>query len=186
MDAWQVTLWNTSDGKKMTTLEGFETAAPVYDAQSSADGRTLIWHARGTIQLQDIASGKMGHTFSHEDFVSAFALSTDGKILATAAAGTVDGNFTPLIYVWEAKNGSKLDSFVNSDPFTSLSFSPDGKLLASASGNKVIIWEVGSHNKAAEFEAHKDNISNLAFAPDGKTLLTSGSDNLVTLWQTDQ
>ena len=186
MDQWQVTLWDVSGGKKVKSLEGFETAAPVYDAQLGGDGNTLIWHARGTIQLQDIPSGKMRHIFSHEDFVTAEALSADGKTLATAAAGTVNSNFTPLIIVWDARSGTKLATQVTAESTNSLSFSSDGKLLASASGNRVIIWDVISHQKLADFEAHSEIINSLGFSPDGKVLLTCGTDHLVKRWQTEQ
>jgi WD40 repeat protein len=183
MDALRVDIWNVSNGSKFTTLSGFETAAPVYDAFIGGDGKTLIWHARGTIELQDIASQRMGPTFSHEDFVMAEALSPNGNMLVTAAAGTINNQFTPLLNLWNAHSGKSIIKLANPDSYTSLSFSPDSKLLAAASGNNVQIWDVNTLQKVIEFPAHTDTVTAVAFSLDGKALLTCGADNLIKLWE---
>lgn len=54
------TLWDTSTGREIKKLTGFKTAAPVYGFTFGPYGRTLIWRARATVQLQDIASGRLG------------------------------------------------------------------------------------------------------------------------------
>jgi WD40 repeat protein len=184
MDELLVTLWDTNTGSKISTLKGFETAAPVYDAQIGADDQTLIWHSRGTIQLQDLNSQQMGPIFSHEDFVMGLALSRDGNILASAAGGTLNGNYTPIIYIWDAHNGNNLTKLPYPDSFSTLSFSTDGKILASASAGNLILWDMTTYKVITIIQIQSNSISNIAFSPDGKSLLAcSSEDNLVKLWQ---
>lgn len=182
MDQWQVTLWDAFSGEKVEDFEGFETAAPIYAVFPGSDGKTLIWLARGTLQLQEMESGQMGGTFSHEDFITAFALSPAGDILATAAAGTINGNFTPAVYWWDAVSGEKMAELGLTDPISALAFSPGGGLLAVASGTAVVILD-GDQHVVATIPAHADSVNALAFSPDGRTLLTAGSEGLVKIWQ---
>ena len=182
MDQWQATLWDAFTGEKVEEFEGFETAAPIYAVTPGADGQTLIWHARGTLQLQDMESGQMGSTFSHEDFITAFVLSPDGSVVATAAAGTINGNFTPAVYWWNAASGDKLTEMNFEYPIDSLSFSPDGDLLAVASGNFVTL--VSSNFKiVATLRAHDGVTGEIAFSPNGSILLTAGSEGQIKVWQ---
>ncbi len=184
MDELQVTLWDTATGSKVSTLNGFQTAAPVYDARIGSDNKTLIWHSRGTIQLQDIASQKMGPVFSHEDFVMGWTLSNDGNILASAAGGTINGNYTPAIFIWDAHNGNNLAQLPYPDSFSSLTFSPDGKLLASASAGNLILWDMTTYKVVNIMQIQSNSIGDIAFSPDGKALLTcSSDDNLVKVWR---
>ncbi len=184
MDELQVTLWDTKTGSQVSTLNGFQTAAPVYDARIGSDNKTLIWHSRATIQLQDIASQKMGLVFSHEDFVMGWALSNDGNILASAAGGTVNGTYTPAIFIWDAHNGNNLAKLPYPDSFSTLTFSPDGKLLATASAGNLILWDMTTYKVINIIQIQSNSISNMAFSPDGKSLLTcSAEDNLVKVWR---
>jgi len=184
MDELQVTLWDIITGNKVSVLKGFQTAAPIYDASIAADNKTLIWYSRGTIQLQDIISQKMGPIFSHEDFVMGLALSEDGNVLASAAGGTINGNYSPVIYIWDAHSGNNLAKLPYPDEFSTLTFSPDGKLLATASAGNLILWDMSTDKVISIIQIQTNSISDIAFSPDGKSLLTcSAEDNLVRLWQ---
>jgi WD40 repeat protein len=184
MDELQVTLWDTNSGIHAGTLKGFQTAAPVYDALIGSDDKTLIWQSRGTIQLQDLNNQQMGPIFSHEDFVMGLALSKDGNILASAAGGTLNGNYTPIIYIWDAHKGNNLAKLPYPDSFSTLAFSPDGKILASASAGNLILWDMTSFKVITIIQIQTNSISDITFSPDGKSLLTcSAEDNLVKLWQ---
>jgi WD40 repeat protein len=184
MDELKVMLWDTNSGIKISDLKGFQTAAPVYSAQIGSDDKTLIWLSRGTIQLQDINSQKMGPIFSHEDFVMGLALSKDGNILASAAGGTLNGNYTPIIFIWDAHSGNNLATLPYPDSFSTLAFSPDGKILASASAGNLILWDMTTYKVITIIQIQSNAISDIAFSPDGKSLLTcSSEDNSVKLWQ---
>ena len=182
VDEIAVTLWDTSNGEVRAKMSGFETAAPVYSAEFSADGKTLIWKARGTVQLMNLPGGELSPVFSHEDFVSALALSPDGNILATSAGGTLDGNFVPLIYLWDAHNGAQKGQLKPADISSAVSFSPGGHLLAAGVGNQLTLWNVDSQQLIASLPGHSDRLSAVAFSPDGKMLATCAADNSVRLW----
>jgi WD40 repeat protein len=184
IDKLQVAIWDTATGSKIRTLKGFQTAAPVYEALIGSDNKTLIWHSRGTIQLQDIISQKMSPVFSHEDFVMGFALTNDGNILASAAGGTINGNYTPVIFIWNARNGNNLARLPYPDSFSTLTFSPDRAMLASASAGNLILWDMTTFKVINIIQVHSNAISDITFSPDGKSLLTSSAeDNLVKLWR---
>ncbi|NTU75551.1 MAG: hypothetical protein HGA53_04520 [Anaerolineaceae bacterium] len=182
-EEWAVTLWDVVGGQTIKKLTGFETAAPVYNATLAADGKTVIWHARATVQVQDIASGTMGQTFSHEDFVMGIDLGRDGKVLATAAGGTVNGNYVPLVKLWNVANGQELATLVQTDPAGALNFSADGRLLAVASGKNIVLWDVTLQQQLVVLAGHTESVSAVRFSPDGSTLISAGSDGTVRIWK---
>lgn len=183
MDDMKVSVNSLPDGSEVKVLSGFQTAAPVFDVGFAGNSASLLWHARASIQLQDIASGNMGASFSHEDFVSAFQLSSDGKMLASAAGKTINGSFVPAVTLWDASSGSELHTLVLSEAASGLSFSPDGTLLAVSSGNDVQVWNTSSGTQLATLSGHNAPVYLVAFSPDGKSLVSSAQDNQVILWQ---
>lgn len=184
LEQLQVSIWDANSGMKLMTLKGYETAAPVYDASIGADNRTLVWHSRGTIQLQSMNDQRMGPVFSHEDFVMGFALSNDGGVLASTAGGTINGVYSPLLYLWNAHTGANLAKIPYPDSISALSFSPDGKLLAGASAGNLIIWDTTTFKVIHVIQGQSKTIYALAFSPDGKSILSSSvEDNQVLLWQ---
>ncbi len=183
LDEIAITLWDAASGKQLQTISGFETAAPVYSAKFGADGKHIIWFARATVQLYDLESGQFGPVMSHEDFASDETVSKDGSLVATAAAGTIDGNFTPAIFLWDAASGELKNTLTNPDGLTAIAFSPDGSLIAAASNGKLLFWDIASGKKTAEIAGGSEDIFNLAFSPDGTSLATSGTNGLITLWQ---
>jgi WD40 repeat protein len=89
----------------------------------------------------DIETGETGSTLSHEDFVNDMTWSPDGSLLATAAAGTVNGNYSPIVVIWEAASGNALNTLVMEEPAVDIDFSPDGARLAALSSSGVFqIW----------------------------------------------
>jgi len=183
MEAFAVMLWDAESGSESGRLTGFETAAPVYSARFGDNGRHILWIARGTVQPQQIASGQIGPEINHEDFISDAALSPDGKVLACAAAGTVRGEYTPALFLWDAAKGDALGVLPYSEPIGRLAFSPDGRLVAAANGARITIWDVADPQLAADLQGGGDVIRALAFSPDGATLASAAADGTLALWQ---
>lgn len=183
MEEMAYTLWNVASGQKGTVLSGFITAAPVYAADFSPSGDKLIWHARGTIQVMDIASGELAASIGHEDFISAFSLSPDDKLLATAAGGTLNDEFTAIIYLWNPVSGEQIAAYPQAKFASALAFSPDGTILAAGSGADVLLLDPANGQTLQSFHAADDAVSALAFSPDGTRIATANSEGHVRLWR---
>jgi WD40 repeat protein len=185
-ESWEVVLYSVTTGAELKKLNGFETAAPVFNAGYAGSPQWIAWHARGTIQLQEVESGTMGATFSHEDFISTYTLSPDGTILASAAGKTINNVFSPTVTLWDATQGLELKNLVLSAPTTTISFSPDGKLLAVGTGKNIEIWNATTGVLVTTLTGHQDQVNVVAFSSDGKSLASTGADNQLYLWQTSQ
>lgn len=137
-------IYDAATGEELRALTWTEHASPVlYGAHLSPDWEQVAWVARGTVQLMDVETGELGATLSHEDFIGAFAWSPDGSLIATGAAGTVEGEFAPLVTIWDVSGGEKVNTLVQPEPVLSLAFSPDGQELGTLYGNGTLqLWVV--------------------------------------------
>jgi len=185
-DNWQVEIYALPDGLLVKTLTGFETAAPVYDAGYNGSNSTILWHARATLQLQNIETGEMGASVSGEDFFNSYTLSPDGAILAGAAAKTVNNSYVFAVTLWNASDGTELRTLVLPDVSSDIAFSPDASMLAATVGNNVLIYEVATGNQLATLSGHSGQTNKVAFSPDGLSLVSTGEDNQLILWQVPQ
>jgi WD40 repeat protein len=181
-DTWQADLWNVATGQKVNSLTGFTTNASNYTVRM-LDNQTIVWVASATAQLQEIDSSLMGPSFIHEDSINDVALSPDGKILATTAAGSLNGQLVPLVYLWNAANGNAIAKLPPTSSSGQIAFSPDGDLLAAADGKTIDLWNVDTQQLVVQLTGPTDSVYDVAFSPDGSTLVSTGYDNTVRVWQ---
>lgn len=186
MEAWEVVLFSVSDGTQIRSLTGFETAAPVYQAGFKGSPQWMVWLARATLQLQEIESGKFSSPLHHQDFVTAYALTNDGSIIASAAPKYINEVMVSTVTLWDAAGGVELKTFELDNMAQCLAFSPNSNLLAIGVGSALQIWDVTSGTLVISLDQHGDQINNLAFSPDGKYIATAGLDNQLYLWQTSE
>jgi WD40 repeat protein len=137
-------LFDAQTGAEQKQLVWTEHASPVlYGAYFSPDWETLAWVTRGTIQLMNVETGELGFMLGHEDFVVATDWSPAGDLLASAAAGTTNGNFSPLVYLWDLETGQTVNTLVSQEPILQLEFSPDGRTLAVLDAQGALhIWQI--------------------------------------------
>jgi hypothetical protein len=179
----EVTLWNISNGSKLKTLTGFETAAPVYSAAFTQDREHIAWISRGRIQSSDIQSGALGLSFDHEDFIVDWAFSHDGKYLATASAGTIQGHFVPEILIWDTISGETRNLMNDDEPYDSVAFCPNTHLVAVGQGSTITIINLDEFDQPAVLNTIGGDTTKLEFSPDGSALFAVSDSGLLTIWR---
>ncbi|PKN99691.1 MAG: hypothetical protein CVU42_06805 [Chloroflexi bacterium HGW-Chloroflexi-4] len=184
-DQWAVVLYSTADGSVINNLSGFETAAPIYNAGFTQSPQWIVWHARATLQLQEIVDGNFAPTLDHQDFVTAYAMTRDGSMLASNVS-TAGVDPAPAVTLWDAAGGNVLRTFGLTEPALCLDFSPNGTLLAMGVGSALQIWDVTSGALLASLDGHSGQITALSFSADGKFIATAGNDNQIFLWQASE
>ncbi len=181
-EEWAAMIYDTASGELLDTVTGFETAAPVYNVRFGSDGASLVWMARGSIQVEQIAGQMLGADIGHEDFITAYHLSHSGSLLATAAGGMVNGEYTPLVHLWDPSSGEKTGELLQPQPAYCVEFSPDDALLAVCAGDDLLLWDVSSQALVLSAPAHAGGIWAARFSPDGLSLATVGADRALALW----
>jgi WD40 repeat protein len=136
-----VALWDADKRKLVRQFGGHpvKVAGGVKAIAFTADSNSVVYSEGKTLCLSDIATGAEVRSFEgHESVVTCFALSPDGRLLASAEKDD------HVIRLWEVRTGQEIRRFRDfNQTLLSLAFSPDGKRLASGcETGTAMIWQV--------------------------------------------
>jgi WD40 repeat protein len=129
-----------------------------------------------TVRVWDAATGKerFPEFTGHQAGVTALAVSSDGKLVASGGDG---------IRLWDPATGRMVRRLVVKGPVAALAFAPDNKTLASAGGDKVLhLWDVATGEPARRLEGHRHTLVGVAFSPDGKLLASGDVGSTIRVW----
>ncbi|MBY0526392.1 MAG: serine/threonine protein kinase [Gemmataceae bacterium] len=167
-------------------LKGIAGTSKVFWLGFARDGNTLAVGSQNSLRLRNLQTGQTRTIVQGLDGEVHYAMSADGKTLATAE-GSHEGadpreGPRPLareIKVWDADHGEPRATFP-SHTTLALAFSPDGQTLASAERDfglsapgLVRLRDVASGKERRVLRGYEWPATALAFAPDGKTLASS-------------
>jgi WD40 repeat protein len=169
-----IRVWKFPPGDLIRTLDTH--TKPVTGFQFSDDGHLLaVSNEQGSIEVWDIASGKVQVKLSASSAIYVLAISPDNHLLAGATDYDAE--------VWDLTTAERLATMRTSfgSP-NSLAFSPDSTLLAAADGDTAI--RVYNARTGALRSTAMDRLLEslvVAFSADGKTLLAGGADRIISL-----
>ncbi|HLJ95308.1 MAG TPA: WD40 repeat domain-containing protein, partial [Gemmataceae bacterium] len=183
-DQGGIHFWDLSTGKPSGRLPTQRQKSSITLLTYSPDGKILASASNFSgrlIQLWDVASRTLVHEWTRPSNVYSIAFSPDSKLLA---AGVQDG----IIPLWDVKTGQEVRTFYGASDVRAVGFSPDGKLLATGEyDNKqshpvIGLWDAATGKELRRIEGRSHRIESLVFSADNRTVITSGTDQIIRLW----
>ncbi len=176
-------VWDPDKVRSQRKLLGISVhSSGAYQVAFAPDGRFVATcgdRSAKTTKLGTNIGLRRNELTGHTGLVSAVAISTDGKWLATGSADNT-------IRVWEIgdKDEKLARTFQGHEgQITDLAFSPDGETLASASMDQnVRLWSLRPVDSHRSFEGHTGYVWSAVMRPDGKQIASGGADRTVRLW----
>jgi WD40 repeat protein len=197
-DGGNVVTWNRTEGKE---VRRFKVKGWVYALGVSPDASQVLVSERfplvfdsgrhSGIKIWKLADGTMLHDLgpTFKEMMGSAAFSLDGKILALARGGEVDGNNGKVTFVDPASGKKTLELTPGHlSGATDLAFHPDGKHLASSGRDTLVrIWEISNGRMVKELGKSrggqfKDWIHAISWSEDGRWLAAADMEGAVQLW----
>ncbi len=190
--------FNESDGLQLRDLQSgrnllrytnvsFKTCRSYDCARASDDGSLIAatnnFHSGnlGSIVLWESLTGEvLAELAGHPSPVSAIAISTDGKLVATS--GEADGS----IKLWNTETRQELNTLRGPVGILSLDFSPDKRRIASAGrDNSIRVWDVESGKELFNLGKRSSWTLKVRFSPDGKMFASTDMGFTIKLWDSE-
>ena len=209
--AEQITLFNTTSGRAVRSINAASTALTPFSAAAiafSPDGSLLasensqgsFAQAAGEIRFFDVRTGTAdGRTLqSHGGVITAFQLTFGANdTLTSVALGRAD----PVIHVWNVRDRTSMlkrdqpaaltNIGVAASPENVVAASPDTQLLASrADDGSVRLWNaetgvvIGAPLVTSPLLGMPSQLATASFSPDSKTLAVGADDLKIRLFTT--
>ena len=147
--------------------------------------KTIIFATGGVVVAMDVNTEKQRYFFGHTDNVSCFAVSQDGRFLASGQEGK-----SPLVRIWDYDTGRCL-STISTDVsiLKCLSISCDRTMLATVGKDRtnreqIVVWDIsqvceGFHPTIVARQISDYNILNLKFSPfEPLKMISCGKENI--------
>lgn len=169
LDTWEVALYDTKNRFRITSLNGFETAAPIYSVIPGPGGQNVAWYSRASLMLQDIASGNVIAEHHFIDFITSIEFSPDGNDIIL-----IEGR---QLHVIDSRSGVETGMVALDEYSRNLHVSPDNDLVVISALNNLQFYTLSDLQLI--FGLHMDRNPNQAmFSPDNQyiVVLTENHD----------
>ncbi|PKK44990.1 hypothetical protein CI102_10611 [Trichoderma harzianum] len=186
----------TGDSRGIVRIFGVETVQEVFqvdlgtasfigDICFSPDGRSLATANNNLIQVFDINTKTVQHTFMHDrndrDYTAVYALdiSYDGRLLAS-------GDSRGTVRIWDMDQGVEIKKITTRNPISSIKILPDSHFVAASceEGGDVYIWNLKTDALQERISDDRDDVMSTFFSSDGKHMATA-NDRSIKLWDQD-
>lgn len=163
----QLTVWDTSDGKRLRTIPHTPDPATPQRLALAPDGRQVALHDKGAVVLRALPDGEVRHILKVAEN------SHDGLIFSPDGATLVTDTFKK-VYLWDTATGKLRAEIPWSEKEGRVhcaAFSHDGKwLYLSAENFPLRRIDVTAERPEATIWLNGERGRSLALSPDGKTL----------------
>ncbi|XP_055532971.1 WD repeat-containing protein 36 isoform X2 [Wyeomyia smithii] len=157
--------------------EQFDVSALMHPA--SYKNKVLLGSTQGGLQLWNIKSAKLVHSFKNMD--SPVSVLEQAPAIDVAAVGLKNGRII-LINLKYEQNIIELSQDWGS--VTGIAFRTDGHpiMITSSVNGQVTSWNLEEHVIMSTFQAHDDSVTTLKCFANEPLLLTTSPDNSMKLW----
>jgi WD40 repeat protein len=167
-----VRIFEAYSGKEKAVLSG----APRVDIIAfSIDSHRLAAAGDKFLRIWDVTGKKIAE-LKHEAAISGPLVCS----VSTPFIAITDEH--GVVSIWNAEDGSNVDTIAAHGAINSVAFSPDGTLLATAGEDFTArVYDVRKRRELAVFH-HLDAVLTVSFSGDGKLVVTGSRDQTARVW----
>jgi WD40 repeat protein len=166
----RIKLWDIATGEPVRT---FQADQRVRQIAFSSNEKMISGGSYG-LEVFDIQTGNVLHTWKSEEGSSLVSISPDGRY-------AVLGGRRKDTKIWDESTGSVVCTFDNIERIECVSFSPDGRHVALGTGDNLELWDISTRKRVHAFECEY-GIRSVTFSPDGQYIVSGGSNYSLQLW----
>jgi RNA polymerase sigma factor (sigma-70 family) len=179
----RIHLWQLSKGERSATrrTEPYLLAAAGVQAlafsgsgallaSGDANGELAVWAVPGRVRLPQWLARNQ-----HEP-ATAVAISVNGKMLAS-------GGTSGMVRLWDVGTGKEIASWRgHAGSVRSIAFSPDETAIVTGWDDVIGVFDAKEGHLRARWESDTAGLNRATISSDGKCLLSTGSNNMIRLW----
>lgn len=182
-DKNELRIWDLKSGEVISSTT-VDRTGPIRFA--SDKGAIFCSQSSRGVAVMDPATGASETIGSERKFPTAFAISPERNIAAVLVAAVTPGRASPAFYdvdIYDLTTRETVLQLKSPDITYTMAFSPNGDYLAGAGFSKIVVWDIRSETKVAEFEnPTKAKTERIALTNDGKQVVTL-SNHLIHVWR---
>ncbi len=168
-------LFSLTDGAEIRRLSPHSGLVPSIAADMTRRRFVTVSYDQ-TIRLWNVAALDQTGPPSHQQQVTALALTADGDRLLSASK---DGR----VLLWDARAGTLIGELGRHEHWVSAAWAGPGDVAITAGWDGAIrIWSLGRGHPPAAIKTDDKHLTCLACSPDGRLAVTASTDGAIRVW----